>query len=531
MSAPISKFGRRRASGRRAADPTQDPDFTLQAMLEHVTQGVAMFDADRRLMVWNKRLQDMLGVPDARLKRGETLEDLIRFMGKRGDYGTQSDAVETAIREHIAAVDEPYVAERMLPDGRILEFRRNPMANGAFVVTYTDVTERRHNEYLLQDSARELRAILAKAPVALAVIGLEDRALKHVNARFLKLFGLSSSQVADEMALDSFVSEADQRRILSAQPDRRSVDFETAVRRADGGELWALISSVRFVFEWEPATLTSFHDISDRRRAEAGLREELDRKRAELSEARTLQLELKPPPFRGHIGGFAISVDVLLEPAKEVGGDLVDHFQIGEDLYVIVLGDVSNKGAGAALIMARAHSLIRGIAARPDAEALFRAPEKVVHLVNAALAKDNATCMFLTLFLASLDTITGHLAYVRAGHIPPFLRRADGTVERLGGAGGRPLGIIEDSVHKSAAADLRSGDQLLVVTDGITEAADAAEAQFGEARVEAFLSAGVTGEANPLTRLIDAVRAFEAGQPAFDDVAAIFMAIADAAAE
>jgi serine phosphatase RsbU (regulator of sigma subunit) len=201
------------------------------------------------------------------------------------------------------------------------------------------------------------------------------------------------------------------------------------VRRADGSELWALISSVRFVFDWEPATLTSFHDISDRRRAESGLKEELDRKRAELGEARTLQLQLAPPPLKERVGNFAVSVEVLLEPAKEVGGDLVDHFRVGENLLVIVLGDVSNKGAGAALVMARAHSLMRGIASRPDAEALFRAPETAVRLVNAALAKDNPTCMFLTLLLASFDAATGDLAYVRAGHIPPFRRRATGSVE------------------------------------------------------------------------------------------------------
>jgi sigma-B regulation protein RsbU (phosphoserine phosphatase) len=205
---------------------------------------------------------------------------------------------------------------------------------------------------------------------------------------------------------------------------------------------------------------------------------------------------------------------------------MIDHFPVGESLYVVLLGDVSNKGAGAALIMARAHSLIRGLAGRPDAEALFRAPERAVHLVNAALAKDNATCMFLTLFLASFDAESGQLAYVRAGHIPPFLRRGDGSMERLGHAGGRPLGIAENSVHKSATVNLRSGDQLLVVTDGITEAADAADAQFGEARVAAYLSAVAPGEAAPLPRLIDAVRAFEAGQPQFDDVAAILLEIA-----
>ncbi|HEY2230744.1 MAG TPA: PAS-domain containing protein [Xanthobacteraceae bacterium] len=427
MSAPIRK-SRRRVAVRPSAAPKPEPAAEFEAVLEHVTHGVAMFDGNHQLVVWNGRLRDMLSLPDAQLERGRSLEGLIRFLGERGDYGN-ADAVETVVREHLSGLDAPFVADRMLADGRILEFSRYPLPNGGLVVTYTDLTDRRHTEYLLADSTREMRAMLEKAPVALAVIGREDGLLKHVNARFRKLFGISPSPVAEQMALSAYVSEEDHTRIFGTPSERRSVDFEASVRRADGSELWALISSVRFVFDWEPATLTSFHDISDRRRAESGLKEELDRKRAELGEARTLQLQLAPPPLKERVGNFAVSVEVLLEPAKEVGGDLVDHFRVGENLLVIVLGDVSNKGAGAALVMARAHSLIRGIASRPDAEALFRAPETAIRLVNAALAKDNPTCMFLTLLLASFDAATGDLAYVRAGHIPPFRRRATGSVE------------------------------------------------------------------------------------------------------
>jgi sigma-B regulation protein RsbU (phosphoserine phosphatase) len=104
-------------------------------------------------------------------------------------------------------------------------------------------------------------------------------------------------------------------------------------------------------------------------------RDELRRKQMELDEARTLQLALVPAPLRDSIGGRTVAVDAVLEPAKEVGGDLVDHFRIGEDLLVVSVGDVSDKGAGAALMMARTHALVRGLSVRPDAAALFREPE------------------------------------------------------------------------------------------------------------------------------------------------------------
>jgi PAS domain-containing protein len=126
-----------------------------------VTHGVAMFDGNHQLVVWNGRLRDMLSLPDAQLERGRSLEGLIRFLGERGDYGN-ADAVETVVREHLSGLDAPFVAERMLPDGRILEFSRYPLPNGGLVVTYTDLTDRRHTEYLLADSTREMRAMLEK---------------------------------------------------------------------------------------------------------------------------------------------------------------------------------------------------------------------------------------------------------------------------------------------------------------------------------------------------------------------------------
>jgi sigma-B regulation protein RsbU (phosphoserine phosphatase) len=252
-------------------------------------------------------------------------------------------------------------------------------------------------------------------------------------------------------------------------------------------------------------------------------REELRRKQVELGEARVLQLALAPPPFRGRVGTWDCAIDVVLEPAKEVGGDLVDHFRVGDDHIVLVLGDVSDKGAGAALMMARTHALFRGLASRPDAVALFGAPEQAMQLANATLSLGNETCMFVTLLLASFDTRTGALIYVRGGHVPPFLRRADGGVERLASAGGPPLGLMEGAVYRSAAVTLRAGDGLLVVTDGVTEAMDLADVLFGDDRIAELMSGTVPDDF--LGRLVSAVRTFEAGRPPSDDVAAVMLSL------
>lgn len=254
-------------------------------------------------------------------------------------------------------------------------------------------------------------------------------------------------------------------------------------------------------------------------------RDELKRKQMELGEARTLQLALAPPPFAGTLSGRALSIDVFLEPAKEVGGDLVDHFRVGDDMVVLALGDVSDKGAGAALMMARTHAMLRALTARPDAAALFREPQRALGIVNAALADGNDSCMFVTFLLASFDLASGRLAYVRAGHIPPFHRNGTGKVARLARMGGPPLGLIEKAAYQADSVTLGPGDRLLIVTDGFTEAHDPADSVYGEARIVEFVSALAASESEPLKRLAGRVRAFEAGRPPFDDMAAILLSL------
>ncbi len=254
-------------------------------------------------------------------------------------------------------------------------------------------------------------------------------------------------------------------------------------------------------------------------------REELRRKQAELNEARTLQLALAPPGFNGAIGGQTLSIEIVLEPAKEVGGDLVDHFTIGENLLVLLLGDVSDKGAGAALMMARTHSMFRSLAARPDAYELFSEPSKAAGIVSNALAVGNESCMFVTFLLATLDLRTRQFTYVRAGHVPPFHRGSGDGIARLTSAGGPPFGIVRDHVYRQETISLSPDDSLLIVTDGFTEANDPDGQLFGEERIEGFLAEADPRSGQSLRKLVDQVREFEAGRPAFDDMAAILLAM------
>jgi sigma-B regulation protein RsbU (phosphoserine phosphatase) len=254
-------------------------------------------------------------------------------------------------------------------------------------------------------------------------------------------------------------------------------------------------------------------------------RDELRRKQAELGEARTLQLALAPPPFADAISGHPVSIEAMLEPAKEVGGDLVDYFALDERLLVMLVGDVSDKGAGAALMMARTHAMFRALAARPDAAELFTHPEQAAAIVNNELAQGNGNCMFVTLLLATLDMATGVLSYIRAGHVPPYLVGTNGTVRRLDKLSGPPLGVVDHIAYRPETVQLEAGMRLLTVTDGFTEAQDPAGELYGEERVGDFLVTIEAGTDDTLTQLARIVRAFEQGQPAFDDMAALLLTL------
>jgi sigma-B regulation protein RsbU (phosphoserine phosphatase) len=338
----------------------------------------------------------------------------------------------------------------------------------------------------------------------------------------------------DLVLLDIMMPELDGFGVLTTLRDEKlAVDLPVIVISAMS-EMDAVVRCVElgaedFLFKPFNPTLLRARVIAtlEKKAMRDSIREELRRKQLELNEARTLQLALAPDSFAGELGGVPLSIDVILEPAKEVGGDLVDHFSVGNKLVMLV-GDVSDKGAGAALMMARTHSIFRSYAGRPDAEAMFGDPANAMNQANAALAVGNSGCMFVTMLLGVLDLATRELRYVRAGHVPPFHRNGTGAVTRLEAPGGPPLGLFEDIVYQQASATLAPGDRLLILTDGFTEAHDAGNQLYGDDRVVTFVAALAPGAADPLPNLIRDVRAFEAGLPAFDDMAAILLTLGGA---
>jgi len=200
-------------------------------------------------------------------------------------------------------------------------------------------------------------------------------------------------------------------------------------------------------------------------------------------------------------------------PALEVGGDFYDFIPIAKDRWGLVIADVSGKGVPAALFMALSRTLIRA-SAMTDAD-----PARSIEHANRLICEDSKTSMFVTLFYAVLDAREMTLHYVNAGHNPPLLFQGAATDVRLLRAEGIALGVIDDAELQSVRVDLAPGDVLVLYTDGVTEAINDKDEEFGEERLLRIIAEHRGRPAGEIQeRILDAIAAFAGDCPQFDDI-------------
>lgn len=262
-----------------------------------------------------------------------------------------------------------------------------------------------------------------------------------------------------------------------------------------------------------------------------------DRISQELLMAREVQQRLLPQALPA-VEGLDLAVEYA--PAREVGGDYYDVFELEPGVVTLVVADVAGKGFSAALLMANLQALVRGAQARS-------APlEERVARINQQLARSVLPGQFATLFMAEMDAIRGKVTYCNAGHEPPLYARAqarrevalqavtasgpmgasharapaDEPMETLD-AGGIPLGLFPEASYESGTVAYGPGDLLLVFTDGATDAMNAGEESFTRERLGAELAQGVAQEwdaARLVRHLRAAIEGFTGARPQFDDL-------------
>ena len=226
-------------------------------------------------------------------------------------------------------------------------------------------------------------------------------------------------------------------------------------------------------------------------------------------------LPATPPQVPG------LQIAFATRPANTVAGDYYDVFArpcTGANTFLIAVADVAGKSIPAAMLMATFQASLRTLSSTPGT------------LVELAGRMNRYVCSnsqngrrFTTAFVAEYDPVTRLLTYINAGHNNPMLRRKSGVIERLS-LGGMPLGILEDAPYESASVTLESGDWLVIFTDGVVEAENNAQDEYGEPRLITMLHAGVALTPPQMLNsiMIDLDR-FVAGAPQHDDVTCMLL--------
>ena len=203
---------------------------------------------------------------------------------------------------------------------------------------------------------------------------------------------------------------------------------------------------------------------------------ERQRTATELDVARQIQMSAVPHDFDSLTERFALDIAGFMRPAREVGGDFYDVFEVGERGVAFVIGDVSGKGVPAALFMMRAQSLLRQyLLETDDLGTAFT-------LANRQLCERNDAMLFVTAFACVVDTATGEVRFANAGHNPPVLKQ-NGKLSYLKCRPGLVLGAMDVVKYREGRFACSPSDGLLLYTDGVSEAANAAEELYGEERL------------------------------------------------
>lgn len=256
----------------------------------------------------------------------------------------------------------------------------------------------------------------------------------------------------------------------------------------------------------------------DKKRLRDEVNAHLARLEQEMQAARDLQMSMLPQDFPEATAQCPVDVHGLIQPAREVGGDLYDFFTTEDGSFCFSVGDVSGKGMPAALFMARTKSLIRIAAELMRGRDGAASPSDIIGRVNRELCQNNNDMMFVTLFFGMLNPATGEIAYCNAGHNPPY-RIHDGALSAVEEGKGIILGVRPQAIYQTGKLTLSPGETLYLFSDGVTEAHDTAGALFSEERLETNLRAASGQRSGDVVVAISkALESFVGTAPPSDDI-------------
>jgi PAS domain S-box-containing protein len=356
-----------------------------------------------------------------------------------------------------------------------------------------------------QEAETRYRTLVEQTPaityVQEPVESSNPKAVTYISPQYETILGYPpESKIIDEEHWNSIVHPEDRERVLAeeARTDQTGEPFRVEYRviAGDGRVVWVR-DEATLVRDEEGQPLYWLgvqYDVTEQKR-EAQERERIEQ---ELRIARLIQQTLLPKTLP-ELSGYDVAA--YYQPAREVGGDFYDLFELEGGRLGLVVGDVTDKGIPAALVMATTRTMLR-----VSAQRLFP-PAEVLKRTNEALVPDIPPNMFITCLYAILDTESGRLVYANAGHDPPYLRHNGSDVEELR-ARGMPLGLMPGMEYEEKEITLERGESVLFYSDGLVEAHDSHHEMFGFPKLQGLVGTHRSGGSSLIDFLLSELTHF-----------------------
>jgi PAS domain S-box-containing protein len=500
----------------------QQSEERLAFALEGSNDGLWDWNPQTNALYFSPRWQTMIGYEPGELEPEiGTWEKLV--------HPEDLDRVNAMMSEHLEGRSPSYEAEYrlqtksgdwvwILARGKVASYD----ADGKpirFVGTHVDVSERKRLEANIANQLSFIQSLVETIPNPLFVKGIDTRFI-NFNSAYEKAFGIDANEYIGKTILDmGFLPEAtrqsyqDEDSALLQSGGEFSREIQVSFSDQQIHDVIYQVSTFDLPDGERGGLVGLMTDISQIKELERQLAIANERMSTELNFARDIQLDMLPLIFPAFPNRTEVAVHAALESAREVGGDFYDFYFLDDDHLCFVIGDVAGKGAPGALMMAVSKTLIKSRASDDDE------PASILTHVNDELSQDNKSSMFVTVFLGVINVKSGEIVYTNAGHNPPFIRRHDGTLEKVDAFHGPVIGAMPGLPYQQDSDTLHPGDIILLYTDGVTEAFSEDEQLFSEERLESLLQSESLDSAESIvTGTIEEVARFSGEAEQSDDI-------------